>query len=885
MQTHWVAQTKFVPPRIRDDFVPRRRLLDALCTALNTNLLTVISAPAGYGKTTLLAALYAQLSGKMVVWIALDEEDNDPVRFLTALVIALQKVQPEFETNLPVLLANSEQPASEMRRIMSALINEILAKCPEVWLLLDDLHLINEPAVYSVLDYLLERLPPQLHLLIATRHDPPLALARLRAHGQLAELRVPDLRFTTEEAMLFLNEKLRLSLTTDDLITLQTRAEGWAAGLRLLSVSLDRISSASERTAFIRDLAQTDQYVFDFLADEVLKRQEAATRAFLLDTSILPELTARLCNALTGRHDAQTMLEGLYQHNLFLTRSEGVSRTFRYHALFAEFLREQLRRERPDHISELHRRAAEAQKTTAPARAIAHYLAAELWDAAAQTIEAVSEEFIHQGFLKTLCSWIQALPTAIRDAHPRLLYLLGLCALQHGELNEALTLLEAARSGFEQADDQTGQGETLLLLLDTANRQHDYAQQAVLTQQALTFPLPVHGQVQLLMAQTWQALFQREHRQAAEALTQALDLTLNSQERSVYTVMATILNMHLALFPGDPARLEHHCRTALARFGQDAGVIRAGTLSLYSYLLFLRGAVQEAADAAAEAYSLCRQIGGLIYSEWQALYVRSLVMGVHGDFAAVERLWTEAIPHMQQISSIQPYVVAALYFVGRTQWAQKKFDEARQTEARIAAWVDPNEFPETTVARHFMRALSLISDHKFAEAERTLQQAYIIQQQWPHAVLFGAVRPLLAYLQLQSKREQEAWAQFAPFLAECEQRNRQGLLLQETTIAIPLLRLALERKARMEFAKRLLAMLDHAETPKPVLVADTGETLTPREVEILKLIVDGASNQTIAQKLVISEHTVKVHITNLLAKLQATSRTQAAARARELHLV
>ncbi|HEY67719.1 MAG TPA: helix-turn-helix transcriptional regulator, partial [Thermoflexia bacterium] len=306
----WLVQTRLHPPPLCGDVIPRPRLLDVLHTALTSYPLTLISAPAGYGKTTLLAAYCAEVQRgeplfsstplhfrppAQIAWLSLEEEDNDPVHFLNGLIAALRCLNSACGTTAQMLFSSLPNPSAEARRIVGVLINDILETLPDPFaLILDDLHLITEPAVFAALDYLLERLPPQMHLVIATRHDPPLALARLRARGRLAELGLADLRFSGDEASLFLNERRHLGLSPADLTALQARTEGWPVSLRLLASSLERIPTPTGRTVFITDLAQTDRYVFDYLADEVLNRQDPEVRAFLLETSILSELTAPL---------------------------------------------------------------------------------------------------------------------------------------------------------------------------------------------------------------------------------------------------------------------------------------------------------------------------------------------------------------------------------------------------------------------------------------------------------------------------------------------------------------------------------------------------------------------------------------------------------------
>jgi LuxR family maltose regulon positive regulatory protein len=897
----WLAQTKLSPPRLREDVIPRQRLLDAQHAALTSHALTLISAPAGYGKTTLLAALPHTFPDLSLAWLSLDAEDNDPARFVAAFIAALQKLNANCGTATRALLNST--PSIEARRVIGILINDILETLPDPFVVvLDDLHLITEPAVFAALDYLLERMPQQMHLAAAARHDPPLVLARLRARGQLAELRANDLRFTPDETALFLNDKLHLRLSRDDLDALQSRTEGWVAGLRLLANSLDRIASPADRTAFIVRFAETDRYVFDFLAEEVLKRQEPDTRAFLLQTSILPELNTTLCRAVTGRTDAEAMLEELYRRNLFVAatsaeeqgsrgageisplppRSLAPLRTYRYHHLFAEFLQKQLNQEMPEKIAELHRRAAEAER--APARKIAHYLAAESWEDAARVVEQIGEQTLESGLLNTVRGWIDALPAPVRDAHPRFIFWLGFCALQRGALEEATGLLERARREFQAAGDAAGQGDALLALVGVASQQHDYARQAMFAEQAREFPLPPHGQVDLLMARVWQLFHQGDWKQVEADVGEAIRITLESGDPRAFNILASILRMHLALLPGEAERLERYCRQALSRFGEGVGAVQAGAHSLLGYIFLMRGWLDEAVQHAERARAISQQLGGFTFLDVETDYVLASAPFIRGDYAAVEHYWQSRLPWLEQTLPLKFYLVSVLHWIGRAQWLQGNASQARETYDRMSAIVNPLELSEVRISRALMRAIVEISDRRYADAERALRALTPREQESRPWFVFGSARLLLAHLYLQWNRPQDALDELARMLADCEENGLPGLILQEGAMMVPLLRLAVERGVHRALATSLLEILDPHKEPKPARVPDTGETLTPREVEVLRLIVAGASNHEIAQQLVISEHTVKVHVTNILAKLRVSSRTHAAARARELRI-
>jgi LuxR family maltose regulon positive regulatory protein len=407
-------------------------LLEALDRSLNQSRVTLVSAPAGAGKTTLLSELPSAFPDIRFCWLLLDAEDNDPSRFTAALISSLQMAR---------ILTNDQEPApNEPRQLVTFVINRIAERPDEpVVLVLDDLHVIQERTVHETLDYLLDHAPANLHIILATRHDPPMSLARRRARGEVGEIRLGELSFTEQETGTLATECLGLALRPDEVHQLHTRTEGWAAGLRLLATSLTQ--SPANRTTVLQSGMQGSRRIFDFLAEEVLDRQSDDLRRFLLETSILTRLRPEVCDALTGRTDSRHVLEDLYRRNLYVVAADEQETAFRYHDLFADFLRERLRRERPADWNTLHIRAAQAE--IAPHDRLRHLLAAKAWDEAAAEIERIGPEYAARGFVVTLKRWIDELPADVRDRHPRLLYLLGQAVWTLSEFAEAYPYIES----------------------------------------------------------------------------------------------------------------------------------------------------------------------------------------------------------------------------------------------------------------------------------------------------------------------------------------------------------------------------------------------------------------------------------------------------------
>src|SRR3954471_5430471 len=382
-----LLETKFHVPRRGRGLVPRPRLIEGLSRRAESAL-TLVSAPAGFGKTTLLTEWLAAwlaaapADGRSAAWLSLDPRDNDPALFLRDLVAALDAAVPGVGSNAVGLLQSS-RPATET--VLTTLLNDLNAVANDVVLVLDDFHVIEAPDVQGGMTFLLEHLPPRIHLVIAARADPSLPLARLRGRGELVEVRAADLRFTPDEAAAYLNGVMGLALTPRDVEALEGRTEGWIAALQLAALSMQ---GRDDVAGFIAGFAGNDRYIVDYLAEEVLQRQPDHVRDFLLQTSILSRLNGSLCEAVSGQDGGKAMLEALDRGNLFLVPLDDRRRWYRYHHLFADVLRARLLDEQPDRVRELHLRASDwYERNGERSEAIHHALAAPDFERAADLVE------------------------------------------------------------------------------------------------------------------------------------------------------------------------------------------------------------------------------------------------------------------------------------------------------------------------------------------------------------------------------------------------------------------------------------------------------------------------------------------------------------------
>ena len=441
--------TKLYVPGPRPGFVARPRLAGALGEGLARGLV-LVCAPAGFGKTALLAD-WVRSGGRPVAWLSLDAADDDPVRFWRHVVAALDRARPGIGERAGPLLG---PPPPSFEALVTALINELAAQPgeDEIMLVLDDYHLVDAQPVHASLAFLLEHLPPGLRLVLASRSDPPLPLARLRAGGQLAELRAGELRFTAEEAAALLREAIGADLPGTAVAALAARTEGWAAGLQLAALSL---RGQADPAGFVATFSGSHRYVLDYLAGEVLDRQSEEVRTFLLQTSVLERLSGELCDAVTGRTGGQVMLEQVERANLFLVPLDEVRGWWRYHHLFADLLRARLQQQHPDRLAALHRNAGawSAERGLAD-DAVRHAVAAGEMTWAARLVEQYFDAAYNlRGEEATVQRWLAALPAELVLSRPRLLLAQAFLAATRGRVEAVVPPLEAAERALAGAAD------------------------------------------------------------------------------------------------------------------------------------------------------------------------------------------------------------------------------------------------------------------------------------------------------------------------------------------------------------------------------------------------------------------------------------------------
>ena len=863
----WVVPTRLHPPGLREDFLSRPQLVGML--SRGEPKLVLVSAPAGYGKTTLLSCFAAQREGPLA-WLSLEREDNDPVRFLISLLAAIREASPTLVSGTVAALRGGGPLPALLPRCLRALAHD-LARGPELVLVLDDLHLIGERAVFEALDYLIAHLPASKRLVVGTREDPPLPLPRLRSRGELLELRAAELRFSLEETARFLSA---LDLPPQDIAALDRQVEGWPAGLRLIRQALARLPWEG-RSPFIRDLSRLQAPVFDYLAQEVLGNLPQDLEAFLLATSVLPQLTPALCAAVSGREDAGELLERLYRGNAFLTRSSSDPFVFRYHALFSQFLRRRLAD--TGKLAELHLLAAAAQED--PAQAIQHLLFAGAWEKAADRIQEVGEEWLRRGLHVTVEGWIQGLPEELRTSRPELLHLLGVCAWQRGEPLAALRALEGALAAYEAAGDRSGQARVLTDLVPPLIMAARYRRVEEVSRHALAGEMAPKSRVQVLMVLGIAAVTHDRCPAAGQYLSQALAISEEADDPDTWAAQAIHCMSQFTVLPGAIDQVERICSRAMDLFPHPCPASMAAQ-ARYALVHLLRGRLAEAISSGERALAMGEEMGGVSYLDGEAAWTLVQANIARGDREGTMRALGLARRFFHQFPHGEAALSTLDFLAGLSAYLVGGVGELRRHWMQLSAVRRPGEWAVVETLREMLFCLVCLAEGHRRGLEGKLLKLVKFQAEVPTSTRFLSARALLAHLYLLQGRREAARREYTGFLAECRRQGMPGRPLLEGPLAVPLLRPV--RGDEAPLAARLLAVL---EAGGPLPVPDTGSTLTPREVEVLRLLAQGKSNRELAHSLGISEGTVKLHVHHILRKLGTRSRTQAALRARELGLV
>jgi LuxR family maltose regulon positive regulatory protein len=902
-----LLETKLYIPRSRRGLVPRPRLSERLDRGTMSKL-TLVSAPAGFGKTTLLTEwLAAGPAGeRRVAWLSLDRADNQPASFWTYVIAALRTVASEVGESAVSLLQAPTPPPIEA--VLTVLLNDLGAIAADIVLVLDDYHVVDARDVQDGMAFLLDHLPPRLHVLIASRTDPALPLARLRARGELVETRAAELRFTPEEAAAYLNETMGLDLTARDVATLEGRTEGWIAALQLAALSMQGRDDAA---GFIAGFAGDDRYVVDYLVEEVLQRQPEHIQRFLLQTSILERLNGSLCDAVTGQGGGKAMLEALERGNLFLVPLDDRRRWYRYHHLFADVLQARLLDEQPGQVPDLHRRAsAWYQQNGEPSVAIGHALAAQDFDRAADLVELATSAMSKTRQEAAVHAWLKMIPDEVVSVRPVLSVAYAWVLLSIGEFDGVEDRLRDAERWLDATTD-TGAGSPSASARMVVANEEEYRS------------LP--GTIELYRAAL--ALARGEPAGAIRHARRALDLSSENDHRwraGASGLMGLAFWMTGDLEAGHAAYVE--CAAGLERAGHIADIF--GCAIALADIRITQGRLGEAMRTYERALQRAAEQDGPVLRGTADMYVgmsevhreyddlraarqqllRSQELGEHIGLPQNRYRWRVAMARIRQaegdlggaldlldeaerayVGDFFPNVRPVPALKARVRIAQGNLGEALGWAREQGLSVDDDlsylrEFEHVTLARVLLaRHQDEGTGHSLHESTRLLERLL------PAAEEGGRTGRVIEILALQALAHQTrgdgpaalACLERALTLAEPEGYVR--VFIDEGPPMASLLRALAKRGTARNYVRRLLAAAGETEHDGPVR-QDLIEPLSERELDVLRLLGTELDGPAIARELVVSLSTVRTHTKHIYAKLAVTNRRAAVRRAAELDL-
>jgi LuxR family maltose regulon positive regulatory protein len=879
-----ILATKLYVPPPRPKAVLRPRLIERLNEGLEMGCkLTLISASAGTGKTTLVSEWIASC-GRPVAWLWLDEGDNDPTRCISYLVKALQTIKAGIGEGLVAAL-QSPQPL-QLKTILTTLLNEISILPEHFLLILDDYHLIDSQPVDQTLAFLIEHQPPQMHLVLATREDPHLPLALLRARGQLTELRAADLRFTPAEAAEFLNRVMGLNLSDGDVAALETRTEGWIAGLQMAAISMRGLPDAA---SFIQSFTGSHRFVLDYLLEEVLQRQPLEVQTFLLRTSILERLCGPLCDAVlhTSSGSGDATLLSIERANLFVVPLDNERRWYRYHHLFGDLLRKRLGQNlAPERIAELHIQASEwYENNDLLLDAFRHAAAANDIERAVRLMESKKMPIHVRGAARMILSWLEALPKSLLDARPALWWKQAALLLVIGQPKGVEEILQATEAALDAAsvpgaelDDTTRDliGKIAAARANLAQTEAEAETILVHARRALESLHPDNLSDRSIATRTMGFAYylQRDLAMAGRAYAEALSL---------------------AQAAGD------HINSTLAsiRLGQ----IQEGKNQLHLAAETYQQVMQLVDDYSPSNASVAYLGLARVFYEWN-------------DLNAAEQYGEQSLRLAQQYDQVIDRLILSEMFLARLKLARGDTSTATHILSQVEQTARQENYTFRVPDIAYDQAFVLLRQGNTGAALQLTQQNDLPLMQARVLVARDNPSAALAVLEpLRQEAEAKGWASrllmamavqsvaldvygekqkavdlLGKVLAQAEPEGNVRLLVDEGTRMGELLSAAAAQGVRPGYVNKLLAAFTAEPKGQQPITSVPGasslvEPLSPRELEVLALIAEGLSNQEIGERLFLALDTVKGHNRRIFEKLQVQRRTEAIARARELGLL
>jgi LuxR family maltose regulon positive regulatory protein len=842
----------------------------------------LISAPAGSGKTTL-AAEWCQQLDHPITWLSIDNNDNNLVRFLNYLIAALQKLDPE-TCQMAQKVLQTPQPIN-LEPFLTSIINDINQTLGPFSLALDDYHVIETPEIHEAVSFILDHAPPHMHMVIITRSDPPLPIARLRGRGQLTEIHASDLRFRSDEIRNFLTEIMGINLFDDQIISLEKRTEGWIVGLQLAALSMQ---GREDKAAFINSFTGSQRYILDYLTEEVLKQQSFEIQAFLLQTSVLDRFSGPLCDFVTERADSQRILEWLEGNNLFVVPLDEERRWYRYHHLFADLLGYHLQRDDKVRAADLHRRASVwfEQSGLIP-DAVSHAIVAGDLERAADLIEWVSWWIMSRGEMKTLLNWIDSLPSELIALRQQL----GILCAWALALSGQLASVEACLLNL---DDPHVQGEIAAVNAYVAIQRNDavkaieYCQQALLLLSANKWFSRGTTAINLGIAQSRIGNLEA----ASRALTEAIQISQDADQK--YLILRAM--------------------TTLGQVQKSQGLLRKAIETH-----------QKAIDLASEPGKQPVPLAGIAF-----VGIADSLYEIN-DLESAMYYAREGIK-LQELGGFVAYLLFGYAVLARVYQAQGDEKSALEVLKKTERLAQKYDDPHLEVVLADLKVWLWVAQGNTLEASRWAQEYRISSLDdfnSTHEVEYLAVARVLiaiATLQHQSRKDQvgDALNLLSRLLEAADMVNRKGSMIKiltlqslayqaqgdldlalsalERSLSLTeaegyvrtyidegepmkrLLRLAHTKGISKSYVSKLLAALQKNNIPSRPDV-QLVDPLSDRELEVLHLIADGLSNREIADELVVALSTIKTHVNHIYRKLNVNSRTQAVAKSQHLGLL